>query len=41
MAVGIGREIHALADVFSRQIEERSRRLKNCGRNPPIAGALE
>ena len=41
MAVRIGRKIHALADVFSRQIEERSRRLKNCGHDPPIAGALE
>ena len=37
---GRGGQIHALADVLARQVEERLRRLQDGGRDAGIAGAL-
>ena len=41
VAVRIGREIHALADVLAREVEERLRRLQDRRRDARIARALE
>ncbi len=39
-AAGGGGQIHALADVFAREVEERLGRLQDGGRNAGVAGAL-
>ena len=41
MAVRIGGEIHAPADVLAGEIEERLGRLQDRGRDARVAGALE
>jgi len=39
-AVGVGGEVHALADVLAREVEERLGRLQDRRRDAAIAGAL-